>query len=135
MVCILDPDDYNLSSSDFYDPLVSCPGGKKTDTPQSRKVNKVKAPATPIPAYAQTTTIQQSPAQPDYTGSIEYPEQEFNDIKGDDMPDIQHNYCQDDVDDKILALRAKWVENETSHDLVMMGLKMLNNWIDKSSED
>ena len=130
MVCILDPDDYSLSSSDFYDPLVSCPGGKKTDTPPARKVNKVKAPATPIPAPAPTTTIQQSPAQPDYTGSIEHPEQEFSTIKGDDMPDNEQNFTWSELDDLFLDMRQKWMENEVSTNLIRTGLSMLDNWIE-----
>ena len=42
----------------------------------------------------------------------------------------EQNYTKDEVDDKILYLRKKWLENEISHNLVMMGLKMLDNWID-----
>lgn len=129
-------DDYSLSSSDFHDPLVSCPGGKpkvkgkKTDITPTREVKQSPVPARPIT----TTQTPVSAAQQTPVASIEQPEQEFRAFEGGNTSENEQNYTQDDVDDKILYLRKKWVDDKTSHDLVMMGLKMLDNWIDEVSK-
>lgn len=130
----MDIDKYSLTSSDFYDPLVSRPGGKKTDTPPARKVKKVEvveAPVTPAHEPVPTTPIQESPIQPAPTASIEPPEEEFSAFKGADASDNEKNYCQDEIDHLILDMRLKWIQNDISPNLIGIGLSMLDNWVDK----